>query len=152
MKKKSSTFRNITFQQSGFTLVEAMIALVIFSVGLLGLAGMQMTGIQSNHSSMMRTIATQLSYDLSERIRSNRADDYVNPAGPVAANDILAWNTMVANQLVSGVGLVAPRAGGGVIIRVFWDENRTGANQTARCPPNPNQPLDMQCVELEVAP
>ena len=37
-------------QQTGFTLIEAMVALLIFSVGLLGLAGMQMSGMQNNHS------------------------------------------------------------------------------------------------------
>lgn len=65
---------NITIaKQQGFTLLEVMVALLIFSVGLLGLAGMQMAGMQSNHGAMLRTLAIQQAYDMADRIRSNRA-------------------------------------------------------------------------------
>ena len=44
----------------GFTLLETMIALVIFSIGLLGLAGLQATSIKFNQSAYLRTQATFL--------------------------------------------------------------------------------------------
>ena len=53
-----------TKKQSGFTLLEVMISLVIFSVGILGRAGIHATSIQSNNSAYMRTISMQSAYDM----------------------------------------------------------------------------------------
>lgn len=139
----------INKNQRGFTLLEAMIALVIFSVGLLGLAGMQMTGMQSNHSAMMRTIATLQSYDMAERIRSNRVDNYAAPAAnTIAEADIATWNQMNGRELPSGQGQVRALPGG-VNVIVLWDEDRSGANGT-NC--NPNDPNDLECIQLNVTP
>lgn len=55
----------------GFTLIEIMVALVIFSIGLLGLAMLQTTGLKFNTDSYMRTQATILAYDLIDRMRAN---------------------------------------------------------------------------------
>ncbi|HID48830.1 MAG TPA: type IV pilus modification protein PilV, partial [Chromatiales bacterium] len=55
----------------GFTLLEVMIALVIFSIGLLGLAGLQARGLQSNTTAQYRTTAMILAYDMADRIRAN---------------------------------------------------------------------------------
>lgn len=57
--------------EQGFTLLEMMVALVIVSVGLLGVATLQTRGQQFNHISYVRTQATFLAYDLLERIRIN---------------------------------------------------------------------------------
>ena len=45
---------------AGFTLLEVLIAMLILSVGLLGLAGLQATGIKTNHSAYMRSQAVCL--------------------------------------------------------------------------------------------
>ncbi|MDH5445375.1 MAG: type IV pilus modification protein PilV [Gammaproteobacteria bacterium] len=55
----------------GFTLIEAMVTLLIFSAGLLGLAGMQMSGMQNSNSALLHTLAIQQTYDMAERIRAN---------------------------------------------------------------------------------
>lgn len=65
---------------SGFTLLESMIALVIFSVALLALAGMYMKTLSLSHSSYLRALASIQAIDLEERIRANpqsSLDDYV---------------------------------------------------------------------------
>ena len=59
---------------SGFTLIEVLIAMLVLAVGLLGLAGMQATGIRNNLSAYNRSLATQLAYDMADRMRSNVAD------------------------------------------------------------------------------
>lgn len=56
----------------GFTLLEVMIALVIFSIGLLGLAGLEAQGMRYNHSAYLRTQATFQAYDILDRMRANR--------------------------------------------------------------------------------
>ncbi|MFN0160373.1 MAG: type IV pilus modification protein PilV [Burkholderiales bacterium] len=58
---------------TGFTLVEVMVAIVILSFGLLGVAGLMVLGIQNTYSSQQRSTATQLAYDMIDRMRSNQA-------------------------------------------------------------------------------
>ena len=58
-------------RQHGFTLLEVLIALLILSIGLLGLAALQTTGLRSNQMASMRTTATQLAYDIADRMRAN---------------------------------------------------------------------------------
>jgi type IV pilus assembly protein PilV len=64
---------------TGATLIEVMVALVILSIGLLGLASLQLSGISSNSSSEKRTQAAVVANDLIERMRAN-------PAGVTAGN------------------------------------------------------------------
>ncbi|VAW97165.1 hypothetical protein MNBD_GAMMA22-2227 [hydrothermal vent metagenome] len=56
---------------TGFTMIEILISLVILSVGVLGLAGLQGNSIRSSNTAYMRTVATAQIYDFAERIRSN---------------------------------------------------------------------------------
>ncbi len=56
--------------QSGATLLEVMIAVVIIGFALIGLAGMQALSISMNQSSYYRSIAADLGTDLGERIKA----------------------------------------------------------------------------------
>lgn len=68
---KIQNFKSPERKQSGLSLIEVLIAIVISSIGLLGLAGMQATGLQNNHSAYHRSQATVLAYDIADRMRSN---------------------------------------------------------------------------------
>ncbi|EIJ43889.1 type IV pilus modification protein PilV [Beggiatoa alba B18LD] len=59
------------YKSAGFTLIEMLIALLVLSIGLLGVAALQTTGQRFNHSAYVRTQATFLAYDLMDRIRTN---------------------------------------------------------------------------------
>lgn len=59
-------------QQRGVTMVEALVALVIISVGLLGIAGLYVSGIKAGRSALLRTQAVNLASDMADRIRANR--------------------------------------------------------------------------------
>lgn len=58
-------------RQSGFSMIEVLISIVIASIGLLGLAGMQVTGLKNNQSAYQNSQATVLAYDLADRMRDN---------------------------------------------------------------------------------
>ncbi|MDD5388419.1 MAG: type IV pilus modification protein PilV [Gallionellaceae bacterium] len=60
------------FRQSGLTLLEIMITVVILSLGLLGLAGLQMTGLKNNRNAYYNTVAAQVGQDLAERIKADQ--------------------------------------------------------------------------------
>lgn len=45
--------------QSGFTLLEILVAIVVLSIGLLGLAGLQVVSLNNNQTAYYRSIATQ---------------------------------------------------------------------------------------------
>lgn len=55
----------------GFSLVEVLVALLVLSIGLLGLAALQTTSLKYNTESYTRTQATFLAYDIIDRMRAN---------------------------------------------------------------------------------
>lgn len=57
--------------QHGFSLLEVLVALLVLSIGLLGLAALQTTSLQFNTGSYYRTQATFLAYDILDRMRTN---------------------------------------------------------------------------------
>ena len=60
-------------KNAGFTLIEVLIAMLVLAVGLLGLAGLQATSLRNNQSAYNRSQATQLAYDIADRMRANSA-------------------------------------------------------------------------------
>jgi len=112
-RKKSLVNRN-----SGFTLVEVLIALVILSVGMLGIAGLYVHSMQAGRTSLFRHHAVTLAGDVADRIRANpRAAAAYTGAGadnncvdggvdctPVqmAANDIFLWEQQAEDTLPDG--------------------------------------------------
>lgn len=105
-------------RRGGFSLVEVLIALVITSVGMLGIAGLYVESMQAGRTSIFRHHAVTLASDVADRIRANpRAGvDYQGPGGnnncvlgnvdcnpaQMAANDIDLWKTQAAAMLPGG--------------------------------------------------
>ncbi|MBV0932996.1 type IV pilus modification protein PilV [Marinobacterium weihaiense] len=117
----------------GFTLLEALIALVIFSVALLGLAKMYTQMMSMSHSAYFRTLATIQVNDLEERIRANPKasgeGDYKltscpAPAGTLRApEDLITWcantSALFGGQLVSAS---VTEDGSDYVVRLTWSE------------------------------
>jgi type IV pilus assembly protein PilV len=55
----------------GFTLLEVLVAVLIFSLGLMGLAGLLAVSVKTNHAAYMRTQATFLAQGMADRMRAN---------------------------------------------------------------------------------
>jgi len=123
----------------GFSLIEVLVALVVLSVGLLGLAALQSTATQFNASAYTRSQATLLAYDMADRIRANRQagldgqynSPYPDPGdlpecdddvdGTVAEQDLGGWRRALVCSLPNGNGEVEfddPV----LTIRVTWDD------------------------------
>lgn len=148
-------------------MVEVLVATLVFSIGLLGLAGLQVHGLRSNQSAYARSVAVQQGYDMAERIRANPAarvaGDYDQLSGlppdpgcidtgctpaQLARTDLHQWNTDNAALLPSGTGTVT-RKGDLFTITVMWDDARTGATGTD-CSGDPS--VDLNCLAFSFTP
>lgn len=111
----------------GYALLEALIALLVISVGLIGFSRLQLVGMSSSNISTQRSKAVYLAYEISDRIRANlsgySAGAYSNLSGTasnpgcvsastgcsaaqIAQNDYYEWSNELATQLPQGVGVV----------------------------------------------
>ena len=65
----------------GFSLLEVLIALLIFSLGMLGLAGLMVVSVKTNQSAYQRTQASFLAQSMADRMRANtgQINDYIGP-------------------------------------------------------------------------
>lgn len=113
---------------SGFTLVEVLVAMIVLAIGVLGVAGLQATGLRSSYSASLRSQATMLAYEMTDRLRANlagyRDNDYNNTIGvdsycvwhghttavcsprQMAQHDVFEWRQTLAEELPQGVGVV----------------------------------------------
>jgi type IV pilus assembly protein PilV len=116
----NNTFEN---RQRGFGLIEALVALVVVSVGMIGIAALYGQGLGAGRTAVYRTQAVNLAADMADRIRVNRrgdsdyggaaADNSCDPGGDtnctpaeMAAHDLFTWQAQVAALLPGGVGAV----------------------------------------------
>jgi type IV pilus assembly protein PilV len=129
----------------GFTLVEVLVALVVLSVGLLGMAKMVMVSSHSNDSAYLRSQATALAYQAMDSMRANlsasTANGYLTTLGvmppatvncsavcdspTLALSDVYAWKQHLKNALPAGTGSIATSATFPVIATVVvqWDDS-----------------------------
>ena len=129
----------------GFSLVEVLIALVIMSVGMLGIAGLYVHSMQAGRTSMLRHHAVTLAGDVADRIRANPRAGIAYEGGGVngncvsgvvncdevsmAGHDILLWQQQAADTLPAGdVEVIFDDSGVPPVytINVTWSE--PGAN------------------------
>ena len=83
-----------THRQKGVGLIDVMIAVVIFSIGLLGLAALQTVSKQSNYEGIQRSTAAMLASDMMERMRMNSLTTYVSGSTISALSYYVASGTV----------------------------------------------------------
>ncbi|NOX76093.1 MAG: type IV pilus modification protein PilV [Gammaproteobacteria bacterium] len=143
--------------QRGFTLMEVLVSMIVLSIGLLGLAGLQLNSLKNSNSSYERSQANLLASEIIDRIRANRvglaAGDYddlyssstdgTSVSNPVAdpgcitvgcttaelaQYDAFLWQENLKTALPFGRGRVVGNGLGSVFsITILWDDERTGA-------------------------
>lgn len=129
----------------GFTLVEALVALVVLSIGMLGIAALYVESLKAGRSAIYRTQAVNLAADMADRIRVNPATDGTVAAAYIGAganngcaggtvdctpadmaeHDVFLWRQVIQNLLPNGQGVIAYDAGpipDQYTITVSWSE------------------------------
>jgi type IV pilus assembly protein PilV len=125
---------------SGFSLMEALITLVVLSVGLLGVSAMVTNSVQFTDTAEMRSQSVMLAYDIADKIRANAensveyeiavGEDIVDPpdcasascsGDDLAESDVADWKNRLATNLPAGDGS-AVIAADQATISVQWND------------------------------
>lgn len=112
-------------KQRGTTLMEVLIAMLVLSFGMMGMAGVQAVSLRGNQTAYYRTQATTLTTDIVERMRANvvgvEGGAYNDVAGAatascftaagctsvqMAAQDVLDWEAQITALLPSATAVV----------------------------------------------
>jgi type IV pilus assembly protein PilV len=140
------TFRNALPRQSGVTMIEVLVTILIFAFGMLALSGLQMRALGFSQSSLYRSQATALTDDIIDRMRADRSnakggkwdtalgEDPASSFPSTAIYDVdrKDWKLMVAQLLPSGRASIDVTAGV-VTVVIQWDDSRgREAPQTLR--------------------
>ena len=142
---KKFPFHNIK-HLSGFTLLEVMIALLVLSIGLLGIAALQANSLKVNHGAYQRSQAIFITYDMMDRLRANRTAALAGQcdiamgatlAGSGSAMcdaDVTDWQTnFVAALLPTGQGFIDCTTTANIcVVTVQWDEGRQAGSATTQ--------------------
>lgn len=96
--RASGLARSMSSNQSGFSLVEVLVAIVVLSLGMLGAVGMQTTAMQSNREARNQAVATTFARELAEKMRGNKS---------VATQTTAANNPYLFDTLLTGSSTVA---------------------------------------------
>jgi type IV pilus assembly protein PilV len=126
----------------GFSLIEALVALVVLSVGMIGIAALHGQSLGAARTAQYRSVAIVLASDMADRIRLNRtalgayagaaADTNCDAGGgatctpaQLAANDLFVWNQEVVQRLPGGAWQVVFNGGTNpptYTINLSWNE------------------------------
>lgn len=106
----------------GFTLIEVLVAIIIFSIGMLGLLGLTSNGLMMTYTANYTTTGAQLAYAMADSVRANPVQlaSYDDPgdtstdtcfssgctADQIVSTSFSQWKDTVADTLPSGDGVV----------------------------------------------
>lgn len=118
----------------GFTLIEALIALLVLSIGLLGVAAMQLKALQGAHAAYQRSIASLAAQDAQERLwaelaeKTDTSGTITCPTSSNAGTIQNEWHDEWGNYLpdFSTDSTVTEISDCEFVIKVAWDEERFG--------------------------
>jgi type IV pilus assembly protein PilV len=155
---KSADMKKHNPSISGFTLLEVLITLIVVAIGLLGVAGLQVSAIKLADIAESRTKGSVFTEEIMSRIRANKAQALaydtngyttVSADGTLPKQDLVEWQAAIA-KLPEGKGSVQIRRIGGdcsgsaaavtidycssfdAVVRLRWNEGRARGGDTQR--------------------
>jgi type IV pilus assembly protein PilV len=153
----------LRLKSSGFSMVEVMVAVLVLSLGLLGMAALQSVSMRNNQSANYRTQATNLAYEFidtargySDRNKQNllalveplsgwseicgigSAPTYACDSSDDALNcDRQRWAQKICRTMPNGRGQVTldtTTAAPQITVRLCWSDDRSlGSEASANC-------------------
>ena len=132
----------------GVGLIETMVSLLVLAIGLLGISSLQVNAMKSSQNSYYRTHATNLAYDIIDRMRVNHhaarsTSIYLSNYGQthagasdcsihcrpdqIAAHDLMSWKTDLKQTLPKGQGMISfsdTSSVRKVLVSIKFDESR----------------------------
>jgi type IV pilus assembly protein PilV len=103
--------------QQGVMLIEALVAILLFSVGVIAVMGMQAVSIEQVSQAKYRTDASYLANQITGKMWVDQANLASYATSTYAGRT--AWNTVVANTLPQGTGTIVV-AGTMVTVTINW--------------------------------
>lgn len=129
-------------QQTGASLIEVLVAVLILSFGMLGMSALQARALKGNQSALQRSQAAMLNYYVLDAMRVDRAaaqaGDYninyvCSSAGitgtTLAKDNLRHWLDAAATNLGQGgagtvCGFISCDAGARCTVRIRWDDSK----------------------------
>lgn len=128
--------------QAGITLIEVLIALLVFSVGVLGVALLQLNALKYTDSALRSTQVSFIALDLLERARANPAVSYALASvsqAPASGNldvprdqDLFDFADQLRRMAGDDVQAWVAVTGARVTVSVDWNDSRAEGDQAHR--------------------
>jgi len=114
-------FRNVIARECGFTIVEALAALLVMAVGIIGIAALYSDQAQTHPEAQLHREAAQLAEEIAERIHTTKEGHagFATTIGvlcdqqsklklpqDIAAREAACWEDEVERKLPSGLGTI----------------------------------------------
>lgn len=132
--------------QSGVGLIEVLVAVLVLSIGFLGIAALQVMSLSTNNSAMARSMATISSYSIMDAMRADaavaEAGTYNTGATPIAADScpasgatfkskqVNAWCIQLGTtlgKLATTIGTINCTNTGNCVVTITFDDSRAGS-------------------------
>jgi len=111
-------------EQAGSTLIEVIVALLVITIGLLGLLAMQVYTLKANQSAYLRSQATILAYELADAMRAQRVQALDGGFDDTAGGYRAAWDARLPLILGEGAVGTVERVDNTVQITISWNDQR----------------------------
>lgn len=132
--------------QAGVGLIEVLVALLVLSLGVLGIAALQVRALANGGSSMSMTMATVASYSILEAMRADRTNavagsyngSITGDACPASGTSLSAWNLnqWCTNQLIkylpaastTRANITCTSTNSSCTVTIQYDDSRAGGS------------------------
>jgi type IV pilus assembly protein PilV len=164
---------NVRGSQSGFSMLEVLVSLLLIAVAMLGQAGMQANALKFSKGASLRMQAVLLATEMGERMESNKAGaiagNYVVASastastaavdcltaacdsGALASFDLAQWTARIVATLPGGSWQITQPVTGNpstYSIVLSWQDRRESANTTTYSTSGTTETLSLTTTKL----